>query len=70
MSYIIIIIILLKGVLMTTIELLSILETRYPNILPNKEISSYELGKLIGIQTIIDYIKAIDNKELNKRIKK
>lgn len=55
---------------MTTIELLSILETRYPNILPNKEISSYELGKLIGIQIIIDYIKAIDNKELNKRIKK
>lgn len=70
MSYIIIIIILLKGVLMTTIELLSILETRYPNILPNKEISSYDLGKLIGIQIIIDYIKAIDNKELNKRIKK
>lgn len=37
-------------------KLLEDLESRFPNKLPTKEISSYELGKLIGIQEVIVYV--------------
>lgn len=38
---------------------------RYPNVLPSKELSGYELGKLQGQQMVITYL----NELLNKKIK-
>lgn len=35
------------------------LEERFPNRLPKKEISSYELGSLVGQQDVIDYLKTL-----------
>lgn len=37
-------------------ELLDNLVKRYPNRLPTKEVTSYELGTLVGNQEIIKYI--------------
>ena len=37
-------------------ELLNDVITRYPNRLPTKEVSSYDLGLLVGQQEIIRYI--------------
>lgn len=37
-------------------RILDDLDIKYPNQLPTKEISSFELGRLIGIQEVIKYI--------------
>lgn len=48
-------------------ELLDNLITRYPNRLPTKEVSSYELGILVGNQEILKYIASyIESKQKNK----
>lgn len=41
-------------------EIIDRLYVRYPNVLPTKEISSYELGKLQGQQIVINYLKELD----------
>ena len=40
-------------------ELLEMLKTKYPDRLPNKEVTNYELGKLIGQQEVIKYLLSI-----------
>ena len=39
-------------------KLIELLEKSFPNKLPYEEISSYELGVLIGQQDIINFLKA------------
>lgn len=46
-------------------EIINRLCVRYPNVLPSKELSGYELGKLQGQQIVITYL----NELLNKKIK-
>jgi len=49
------------------------LETRYPNQLPIKQISDYELGVLIGQRIVVEEIKLKFKKEIvedgNEQIK-
>ena len=40
-------------------SILQLVETRFPNELPPGEISSYELGVLIGQQYVVQYIKQL-----------
>ena len=45
--------------IITTEELLEVLEKEYPNVLPMTLLSDYEQGKLVGIQSLIDHIRAM-----------
>ena len=47
-------------------EIINRLCVRYPNVLPTKEISYYELGKLQGQQMIIIYLTELMNKKTPK----
>lgn len=45
------------------------LELRYPDKLPDKEINSYQLGYLIGQQSVINYLISF-KQSLTKKVKK
>ena len=47
-------------------EIINRLYVRYPNVLPSKELSLYELGKLQGQQLVILYLTEIMNKKISK----
>lgn len=40
-------------------EIIDRLYIRFPNIIPTKEISIYELGKIQGNQLVISYLKEL-----------
>lgn len=40
-------------------ELLEMLKVKYPDKLPSKELTNYELGKLIGQQEVIKYLYSV-----------
>jgi len=42
-----------------SLELLEYLRFSFPNTLPIEEVSSFELGKLVGIQNLINHIVMI-----------
>ncbi len=45
--------------IITAEELLDVLVKEYPEMLPRKEVSSYDMGKLVGIQGVIDHIRLL-----------
>ncbi len=45
--------------------LIEVLKRDYPNTLPKKEVSPFELGRLIGQQEVVD--KLIFEKEFNEK---
>ena len=49
-----------------TSNLVDWLETRYPNQLPIRQTSDYELGVLIGQRIVVEEIKLKYKKELDK----
>lgn len=44
-------------------KLIEELLLRYSDKLPDKELTSYELGVLVGQQKVINHLKAIDSKK-------
>lgn len=46
-------------------DIIDRLELRFPNELPSKEVNSYTLGYLIGQQSVIEFIKALEA-DINK----
>ena len=47
-------------------ELIEQLLVRYNNVLPDKELTSYELGVLIGQQKVIKYLSALSKQKTTK----
>ena len=39
-----------------SLELLDYLEKTFPNVLPSEDLPSFDLGKLVGIQNLIDHL--------------
>jgi hypothetical protein len=55
--------VLLKNPLGITDALLAELEKVFPDQAPRKELSSFELGVLVGHQMVSDYLKHLKDKE-------
>ena len=46
-----------------SLELLEYLHKTYPNVLPRHEISSFEMGVLLGQNALIEHLYSIYNKK-------
>lgn len=51
-------------------EILEKIEERFINKLPTKEVTSFELGKMVGNQEVVAYILSIIEQDNYKKITK
>lgn len=48
-------------------DIINRVEEKYNNKLPSKEVSSFELGKLIGQQEVVNFLKALEQQLLTPK---